>query len=167
MKIRILITTLFIFLYIEIAIPSTNAATTITANKPLGRLFSTPAERARLDRLRQQNKLNEINTEHTASTIAAPEESVRESLTIDGFVRRSSGKNTTWINQIPQTEQRSTQSIKVKQRLAHEPSVTVSLPTGQRLILKAGQTFDRNTEKIREVYEAAAATTSSKIQGGK
>ncbi len=55
--------------------------------EPLGRLFFTPQQRAALDRQRQ------LNPNFLASAADAD-----SSLTINGEVRRSSGRNTRWIN---------------------------------------------------------------------
>jgi hypothetical protein len=58
--------------------------------EPLGRLFMTPQQRSALDRQRLlgQNPTNNVDSE--------------ASFTFDGEVRRSSGKNTRWINGEPQ-----------------------------------------------------------------
>ena len=56
---------------------------------PLGRLFFTPEQRIQLDRLRQQAMLS--NHQQDAS------------YTLNGEVRRSSGKNTRWVNGAAQT----------------------------------------------------------------
>ena len=55
--------------------------------EPLGRLFFTPQQRAALDRQRQTNPNFLANATDTNS-----------SLTINGEVRRSSGRSTRWIN---------------------------------------------------------------------
>jgi hypothetical protein len=122
--------------------------------EPIGRLFSTPAERADLDRLRQHGEQNKPASDQAVTVIPAiPVEPVREQLTLDGFVRRSSGKGTTWINQIPQNEGKVSQNIRVRQQLSKPPAVSILLPSGKRLDLKVGQTFDHITGKIVEVYQ--------------
>lgn len=55
--------------------------------EPLGRLFFTPEQRAALDRQRQFN-LNFLTNQTDADG----------SLTLNGEVRRSSGRNTRWVN---------------------------------------------------------------------
>lgn len=60
------------------------------ADVPLGRLFHTPEERARLDRLRRGET-------HEAS--AAPAATSAGEVT--GFVKRSDGRNTVWIDGQP------------------------------------------------------------------
>jgi hypothetical protein len=57
-------------------------------NQALGRLFFTPEQRSTLDRYRQQGN-NHFDQE--------------ASYTLNGEVRRSSGKNTRWINGEAQT----------------------------------------------------------------
>ena len=61
-------------------------------DESVGRLFFTPQQRAALDRERQ------LGLNQRPSTVDAD-----ASYTFDGEVRRSSGKNTRWINGIPQT----------------------------------------------------------------
>lgn len=59
--------------------------------EPLGRLFLTPERRAMLERQRQSN-IQETQALEGAA------------LSLDGVVMRSSGRNTVWVNQRPQTE---------------------------------------------------------------
>jgi len=58
----------------------------------LGTLFTTPEERARLDRLRR----GEADTA-TAGGVVEPQ---REPV-ITGYVKRSDGRNTVWIDGVP------------------------------------------------------------------
>ena len=136
---------------------------------PLGRLFSTPAERADLDRLRQAAKhgesLNLANKQTSPEVAVIPVEPVSEQFSLDGFVRRSSGKGTTWINQIPQNEGAVSQNIRVRQQLSKPPAVSILLPSGKRMALKVGQTFDAATGRVHEVYEIAPATTVQPPKG--
>ena len=130
---------------------------------PIGRLFSTPAERAKLDRLRQATKRGEaikLASEQAPPEIPTmPVEPVHEQFSLDGFVRRSSGKGTTWINQVPQNEGAVARNILVRQQLSKPPAVSILLPSGKRMNLKVGQTFDAVSGRIREVYESAPPST--------
>lgn len=107
--------------------------------EPLGRLFFSPDERAMLDRMRQKN---------SGSTVSATEQ-----ITLNGIVRRSSGKTTAWINQVPQNENETPQGIAVQQGKTSKPSALLLLPSGKQVQLKAGQTFDTTRGKIREGYQ--------------
>lgn len=138
----------------------------------LGRLFSNPSERSSLDKLRLQNKLGE---NAPTEQIAAPTETnapaavpPTQVLTHNGFVKRSNGTETTWINQVPSDKQKASANIRVKQQLSKVPVVTVTLPSGKRQELKVGQSFDISTGKVREVYEVPASSTASdKAAAGK
>lgn len=125
--------------------------------KMLGRLFSTPTERALLDRIREHVKPGEL--------IGLPEENIDPIIpmevpppqfTLNGYVKRSSGKETIWLNQVAHSEIPKDEGFKVRQKLSKLPVVAIRLPNGQQLRLKAGQTFDTYTGKTREAYERPA-----------
>ena len=66
------------------------AASTAAFAADLGVLFHTPDERARLDKLRR----GEPSEVTAAGPVAAKPE-------VTGFVRRSDGRSTVWINGVP------------------------------------------------------------------
>ena len=66
------------------------AAPAVAATEDLGVLFHTPAERARLDKLRRGEP-----SESAGPVAAKPE--------VTGYVRRSDGRSTIWINGVPVT----------------------------------------------------------------
>lgn len=131
----------------------------------IGRLFSTPAERVELDRLRNKVKPGEKLPEVVVNK-STPEEVpvVIEKFSVDGFVKRSSGKDTTWVNQQAQTVSQSSRNIIVQQQPSKPPLVSITLPTGKRLKLKAGQTVDVESGKIRDVYEPVPEVKKIKIE---
>lgn len=109
----------------------------------LGRLFFTPDERAMLDRMREKS---------SGGTLSAAEQ-----ITLNGLVRRSSGKTTAWINQLPQYGNETPQGVAVRQGPASKSSAVLLLPSGRQVNLKAGQTFDITKGKVREGYEDSTA----------
>lgn len=113
----------------------------------IGRLFFSPDERAILDRLRKKNGRGTV--------------SATEQMTLNGIVRRSSGKTTTWINQLPQHENETPQGIAVHPGQASKPAALLLLPSGRQINLKAGQTFDTTKGKVREGYESGSASYDS------
>lgn len=115
--------------------------------EPLGRLFFSPGERARLDQMRNGNVDDNAPTGQPSPT---------EQVTLNGLVRRSSGKTTAWINQLPQNENETPQGVAVQGQTA-KPSALLRLPSGKQVQLKAGQTFDITKGKIREGYEGSTA----------
>ena len=95
----------------------------------LGRLFFTPQQRQDLDRRRQAN-IQE-------STVT-----VNSFVTVNGQVSRSNGKNTVWINGVPQeTSRKPTDPSRVSvQGGEGEPSIN----------LKVGQTFDKARGQVKD-----------------
>ena len=112
--------------------------------EPIGRLFFSPGERTTLDQWRKNNGGD------------APITAETEQITLNGFVRRGSGKTTIWINQVPQHEDAPPRGVAVLKPAAKTPFVPLLLPSGKKVDLKAGQTFDAANGKIREGYEDTA-----------
>lgn len=118
--------------------------------EPVGRLFSSPRERTALDQLRQKIGKG------SPAIIAPARQETADQITLDGFVKHSSGKTTTWINQVPQHGNENPQGISVPRANGKTPAIAMQLPSGKKLNLKAGQTFDVTKGKVSEVYEDSA-----------
>ncbi len=114
--------------------------------EPIGRLFFSPAERAKFDQMRNTNTLDYTQIGQTPS----------EQVTLNGIVRRSGGKTTAWVNQMPQRENEM-QPVTVLKSTAKSPVVPLQLPSGKQIRLKPGQTFDTTKGQVREGYEDTAA----------
>jgi len=101
-----------------------------------GRLFFTPEQRAALDARRKARM-----PDNPASVVAAPVTRV------DGFVKRSAGPSTIWIN-----GEWTTESAPEAPRIAEPPTVSVSVgENAGRVRLKAGETLDRGNGEVRDV----------------
>jgi len=110
------------------------------ATDNLGRLFFTPQQRQDLDRRRQ------ANIQESAVT-------VNSSLTANGQVSRSGGKNTVWINGVPQENTRR----------PLDPA-RVALPTGEGeppVNVKIGQTLDKVRGRVKDPIEGGKILTPS------
>ncbi len=71
-------------------------------------------------------------------------------LVMSGILRRSDNRTTVWLNDQPQYgAQRSTSQRKG----AATPNVTVTLPSGRKVILKAGQRYDLNEGRVKDINE--------------
>jgi hypothetical protein len=119
--------------------------------EPFGRLFTTPAERATLDHLRQTRKIDPVNIEQPESVIeAAP--SMPAEISVQGYVKRSDGKKgTVWVNQKPVQENSSTGEVEVGKVPGIGGGVQLKLPgISKSLNLKAGQVYDPETDRILE-----------------
>lgn len=108
----------------------------------IGRLFTTPAERHQLDVQRGLLGAPPPAPAPVAEPVAAPP--APEPVTLNGFVRRSDGRNTVWVNQ--EAQESATFSGDPRQ-----PRVTVPTPAGGSVTLKPGQTADLNSGRIDDV----------------
>lgn len=105
----------------------------------LGRLFFTPEQRVALDARRKAR----LPDKPAAPVVAVPVTRV------DGYVKRSGGPSTVWVNGDPLTE-----SAPEAPRIdASEPSGSVSLTVGEsgRTRLRPGEALDRGTGEVHDV----------------
>ena len=101
----------------------------------LGRLFFTPEQRAALDARRKAR----VPDKPSATVVASP------TTRVDGFVQRSGGPSTVWVN-----------GEALPEGPGELPRIgpRVSVPLGEggrRAALKPGQTLDRGTGEVRDV----------------
>ncbi|HTQ75775.1 MAG TPA: hypothetical protein VMI74_15960 [Burkholderiales bacterium] len=114
----------------------------VPAAESLGRLFFTPQQRQDLDRRRQ------ANIQESAAT-------VNSSVTVNGQVSRSRGKNTVWINGVPQENTK---------RPSDPARVTVPAGEGDNsssVSIKIGQTLDKVRGKVKDPIEDGKIVTPS------
>ena len=125
----------------------------------LGRLFTTPAERASLDHLRQTKKVEVLEADKPTETEAAP--TVPSSISVQGYVKRSDGKKgTVWVNQTPMQENSGTDEVQVGKLRSDGNQVQLKLPAnGKSLNLKAGQVYVPETDSISEINAHSKAVT--------
>jgi len=131
-------------------------------NDNFGRLFSKPAEREKLDKLRQNQQLKVVGTkeEEPAATDADPlpvENSAP--ITMQGYVKRSDGvKGTLWINNQAVQEGGAVDNVQVgrinrrgfSSKAANTEGVDVQTG-GKKIRLKAGQVYEPETSQIKEL----------------
>jgi hypothetical protein len=106
----------------------------------LGRLFFTPEQRVALDARRKAR----LPDKPTAPVVAAPVTRV------DGYVKRSGGRSTVWVNGDPVTE--SAPEAPRIDAAEGDGSVSITLgENGTRTRLKAGEALDRGTGEVHDV----------------
>jgi len=106
----------------------------------LGRLFSTPDERQRLD---AQRGIPPAPAIAEAPPPAAPPPAPPEPVTVDGVVRRSNGVSTVWLNQQPRHDAHISGPLS-------KPLVSVPLASGATVLAKPGQRVDVSAGTVRE-----------------
>ncbi|MGH8657793.1 MAG: hypothetical protein ACREV4_04740 [Gammaproteobacteria bacterium] len=143
------------------------AAPVAAKGAELGRLFTTLQERAALDKLRREGP----------KPVAAPEEikpSVTpepisdqppQPITVNGFVKRSDGANTVWINGVNSLEgEFDSQGIQVDTRHIRSDRVTVTVSGRpvRSIEMRPGQTFDPAMGRMVDVYQVPQETSRIK-----
>jgi hypothetical protein len=97
----------------------------------LGRLFFTPEQRDALDARRRSR----VPEKAAAPLIIAP------TTRLDGYVRRSDGRSTVWVNGDTADDSRP----------QTDGSVAVSVGEGPRVRLKPGEVLDRSSGEVTDV----------------
>ena len=106
-----------------------------------GRLFFTPEQRASLDARRKAR----VPDKPSAPAVISP------TTRLDGYVQRSGGKNTVWVNGEPLPES-APEAPPIVQTPRGEARVQVPLgESGVRAPLKPGQVIDRGSGEVRDV----------------
>jgi len=123
-----------------------------------GRLFSSAGERKKLDTLRQNQQL--IVASPQKNTSPEPElNELPEPITLQGYVKRSDGATTLWVNNKPVQENSAQDHVEIgRLTKQHNPanngsdSLNVRIPaTGKSVRLKAGQQYASETGQIVEL----------------
>ena len=107
----------------------------------LGRLFFTPDQRAALDARRKAR----VPDKPAAATVVSP------TTRLDGYVQRSQGPSTVWVNGEGLLESSpEAPRIGVTRREDGRVSVPVG-ESGARVGLRPGETLDRGSGEVRDV----------------
>ena len=106
----------------------------------LGRLFFTPQQRAELDARRKAR----VPDKPAATVVASP------TTRVDGYVKRSGGPSTVWINGEALTES-APEAPRIDTSETPSGSVSVTVGEGTRARLRPGETLDRGNGEVRDV----------------
>lgn len=123
------------------------------AAQPIGRLFSTPAERNSLNYLRQTKKVLVVNPAQEPTLKTEPVPLVLpDAINMQGYVKRSDGKQgTVWINNQALQENSGNKEVQVGSLPENGNRVPLKLPAnGRRLTLKAGQVYEPENNRVTE-----------------
>jgi len=124
----------------------------------LGRLFTTPAERNMLEKLRHEEpreiEIQDIIVEEEV-TEEVKEKPEIGGITINGLVYRKGGKSTAWINNSNTYEgDLSNQYLRISTENIEPENVQVEIPESvTKITLKVGETYDPNADKVTDLTE--------------
>jgi hypothetical protein len=116
------------------------AAAQPCAGEELGRLFFTPEQRSALDARRKAR----LPDRPAAAVVVSP------TMRLDGYVKRSSGRSTVWVNREALDEGGSDAPRLPRGGVDDRVSVPVG-ETRARVQMKPGETLDRGNGDVRDV----------------
>ncbi len=146
--------TIPLILAICLVIPPELLAADPTTPPKLGRLFLSPNDRATLDIIRKNSKapekviaaenIEEDEAEITAKTISS------SPVMVKGYIRRSDGKNTVWVNNQAMMEKTVNKEFSVGslQKNSGQVQITVNGTEKKTVALKPGQIYDPASGQI-------------------
>lgn len=144
----------------------------VAESETIGRLFHSPESRAELEQRRghvpkpvvKKRVVKRVSTKAPKPTLPLP-----DPIMLQGYVKRSDGPNTVWINHQPVRENSQTQSIKVgriakrhqsknKSLLAEQNTLNkidqllIKIPANGKVIqLKPGQRYDPEENRVDDI----------------
>lgn len=118
------------------------------------RVFTQGQERARLDRARNNVRLEPIDDAGALRAVVPAEPPRVPEVKLQGFVRRSDGPPAVWVNDRSTLEgDRVDGALRVESGRIIGQTVIVRLPDGRRIRLKPGQRFDPDTGRVKDATE--------------
>lgn len=110
--------------------------------RSLGKLFTTPAERSKIDS-EKSGDVPQFTSRRVAPT----------SIKVDGVIVRSKGKNTVWINGNRTSGNRIVGGVKVFAASVSKNNLKVPvLVDGRTVRIKPGQSWSEETDSIVDSY---------------
>jgi len=138
------------------------------AAEPIGRLFSSPAERSTLNYLRQSKKTNIAIQPEAPVQQAEPEvRALPNAINMQGYVKRTDGKQgTVWINDQAMQENSGNKDVQVGKLPVNGNRIPLKLPAnGKYLTLKAGQVYDPENNRVSEARSHGAQGDGGAVDG--
>ncbi len=123
------------------------------------RLFTTPAERRMLDRLRESVQEGGAPAAPRPAPVVAEPEPPAEPIRVDGVVMRSGGPDTVWVDGEPVPSRAGTVSpdLRIERGADGAGTVTLRARGASRTVrLKPGQRYDPSTGRVTEAFHTAA-----------
>jgi hypothetical protein len=137
------------------------------AAEPIGRLFTSPAERSNLDYLRQTKKklIAPAAVDTPAGAVEASPVALPDAVNLQGYVKRNDGKQgTIWVNNQAMQENSGNKDVRVGKLSEISNRVPIKLSAnGRHLSLKAGQVYDPESNRVREARNHGAQGDSGTI----
>lgn len=130
----------------------------VHAADQLGRLFTTPLQRAQMNELRVTTPVVEhrpVVRELPPTSPAGPRPGSTEPITIKGLVRRDGGQSTVWVNDSNSYQgDLTTEYLHVDRKQLESGQITLTVPgKEEQVTLKVGSTYLPDQDRIIDVGE--------------
>jgi len=127
-------------------------------------LFYTAKQRARIDHARkhtgtQKSKLDK--NQHFDNS--KKKQKAKKSIVIEGYLKRSDGKNVVWYNHTNTLVDKNNKNLKIKSRSIKLEGVGV-ISKNKLHRLKPGQQLDVNTGKVKENFQLEDGSASLTVE---
>lgn len=117
------------------------------------RLFTTPAQRAHLDDLRDGTSVRRAGDRRSGQALVPEARREPPSVRMRGFVRRSGGPPAVWLNDDSTLAGDDVGGdLRVHSGRIEGNSVIVDLPDGRHVHIKPGQTWDPESGRVVDDY---------------
>lgn len=137
----------------------------VSAQNSIGRLFTSASERASLDQLRKSDIVQDHGVQKPKEKkVEVPHEPVVDVL-LNGVVKRSSGKQTIWINGQQVKDGKGPDKIRVSSGPNRDNRITVKIAGKPDVYLKPGQRLNSGTGEIQENYQLDSVSDSKGDKG--
>jgi len=153
--------------FVSVLLTVVGLGTAAPVSADIGRLFFSPAERAALDRARREADAPPVAESSAPQTESVPQMMepsapiVRPAITIDGYVRRSDGSETLWVNgENSYDGDLASSNIKPLSATVRGHKVRlIPLEEDTVILLKPGESYDPNTGTTVDIYEPPFAAS--------
>ncbi len=148
---------LVVALLLPVVLPQHGHGSGMNQVPTLGRLFTTPNQRAQLDRARRMAQIKQQYQAQGGGMQEMQQQAFKPSITVQGMVTRSRGPNAFWINEAKTVrDDPLPEGAHLPEGLdpTQQPYVLVTLPKShEEMVVKPGQTLNGLTGRVLENYE--------------
>lgn len=129
------------------------AGANAAAAQQLGRLFFTPEQRAELDARRKARV-----PDKPAAVTAVESPRIR----LDGYVKRSDGESTVWLNGQPVPAGKGSDEAQIHSSRTRPNAVTLQAGEGKkrRVPLRVGETLERDSGEVKDMLGGGTVEVS-------
>lgn len=133
-----------------------------THSEELGRLFTTPEQRAELDAMRNIGPPEVREQKKEERKIRVNKKVVYDDINLNGIVKRNDGRNTLWIgNTVVESGVSDEQGIVYSVEKDNSALITLPDADNKQVRLQTGKSYDPMNNKVRSLIDSENNKTLS------